>query len=243
MDNDFQIVQRKMEEMGADGRLDLGRLRLQTLPPLPNGIVELYCNDNNLTSLPTLPSTLKKLVCVNNKLTTLPTLPNGLTHLHCGNNRLRTLPHLPETLQMFSCKSNLFEGYLKELLDPYSREWMRISLYPQRGLREPKEAILGRLTQEIVPRVNQLLDRQESIKEELIAARFDPRKIQANMNRNQVNMEGELSDANWDKYFTRRGEVWTHGVGQAYGPWKGGKTKRRKSKKSKTHKKRTYTNC
>ena len=77
-----------------DGEVDLRRLGLTELPPLPEGITVLNCSWNQLTSLPELPSTLTMLYCAQNQLTSLPELPS-LDYLQCNNNQLTSLPTLP----------------------------------------------------------------------------------------------------------------------------------------------------
>ena len=71
--------------------------------PLPEGLTELCCGGNRLTSLPPLPSTLTKLYCENNQLRELPPLPSSLVLLHCGSNQLSSLPSLPPSLTHLNC--------------------------------------------------------------------------------------------------------------------------------------------
>ncbi len=73
---------------------------------LPNGLTNLNCSDNSLTSLPTLPSTLQQLRCDFNRLTSLPALPNSLQLLDGNNNQLTNLPTLPNSLQTLDCHNN-----------------------------------------------------------------------------------------------------------------------------------------
>ena len=76
---------------------------LSSLPSLPTSLRMLCCYENQLTSLPPLPPTLEKLYCSYNELTSLPPLPPTLTHLHCGGNRLTSLPPLPQSLTILYC--------------------------------------------------------------------------------------------------------------------------------------------
>jgi hypothetical protein len=89
----------------VNGILNLYYLKLTELPPLPEGIVELNCSNNQLTSLPPLPSTLKKLICSSNQLTSLPELPS-LHLLYCYANQLTSLPPLPSSLRDLYCSTN-----------------------------------------------------------------------------------------------------------------------------------------
>jgi hypothetical protein len=80
--------------------------QLTSLPPLPKGLIRLYCARNQLTSLPQLPDTLTYLYCEQNQLTSLPPLPDGLRELSCEQNQLTSLPTLPEGLRELSCEQN-----------------------------------------------------------------------------------------------------------------------------------------
>lgn len=94
-----------------DRRLDLSKLELTELPPLPDNLILLRCDSNQLTSLPTLPSTLKVFHCHSNQLTSLPELPPFLESLSCSHNPLSSLPPLPSSLTQLVCMRN----YLTEL--------------------------------------------------------------------------------------------------------------------------------
>ena len=60
--------------------------QLQTLPKLPNSLIVLRCNNNELTELPELPEGLKYLYCNNNKLNSLPKLQKSIVYIECKNN-------------------------------------------------------------------------------------------------------------------------------------------------------------
>ena len=90
----------------VNGELDLSRLGLTELPPIPEGITSLRCSHNPLTSLPRLPSTLEMLYCSYNQLTSLPELPPSLEYLQCSNNELTGLPELPPSLYTLYCNIN-----------------------------------------------------------------------------------------------------------------------------------------
>ncbi len=107
--------------------LDLLRMGLTELPPLPDDVLHLNCShnklttlqvvlphdllildcgDNELVALPDLPPKLLALHAVNCLLEALPALPPTLLYLLCGNNNLRTLPALPMQLETLSCYGN-----------------------------------------------------------------------------------------------------------------------------------------
>ncbi len=79
---------------------------MDSLPTLPNSLIRLVCENNQLTSLPTLPNTLEWLLCSGNQLISLPFLPNSLTILECENNQLVSLPTLPNSLLTLYCYHN-----------------------------------------------------------------------------------------------------------------------------------------
>ena len=76
------------------------------LPPLPEGLLELYVVLGNVRTLPALPSTLKILDCNENGLISLPVLPPTLIHLGLKalwTGSLKSLPDLPPTLEYLYC--------------------------------------------------------------------------------------------------------------------------------------------
>jgi Leucine-rich repeat (LRR) protein len=110
--------------------LDLSGLGLKTLPPLPDELRTLDCEDNLLQALPEpLPRSLLFLECSRNKLTCLPdplpkhlravdcnynaltelpaVLPSLLDRLQVEGNRLTKLPLLPRELDMISAERNM----------------------------------------------------------------------------------------------------------------------------------------
>lgn len=89
-----------------DRRLDLSKLNLTELPPLPDDLIMLRCDSNQLTFLPALPSSLKVLHCHQNQLTSLPDLPLFLESLSCSHNHISCLPALPSTLTQLVCIRN-----------------------------------------------------------------------------------------------------------------------------------------
>ena len=78
---------------------------------MPNILVILDCNNNQLKQLPNLQNTnLEMLNCSNNQLTSLPELPNSIVRLDCENNQLTTLPELPNSLNNLFCRGNDFDN-------------------------------------------------------------------------------------------------------------------------------------
>jgi hypothetical protein len=78
-------------------------LNIDSLPPLPEDLQELHCNNCGIRELPPLPRTLQKLYCQGTLLTTLPELPDGLIALVCYNTPVASLPRLPTTLLDLTC--------------------------------------------------------------------------------------------------------------------------------------------
>jgi hypothetical protein len=89
-----------------DKRLDLSKLGLTELPPLPDDLIVLRCDVNELTFLPTLPSSLRVLHCHQNQLSSLPELPPFLESLSCSHNHISCLPALPSSLTQLVCMRN-----------------------------------------------------------------------------------------------------------------------------------------
>ena len=80
--------------------------QITLLPALPKSLHILECNDNLLSVLPALPERLYSLICSNNQITQLPTLPPGLTELVCENNQITRLPTLPASIKQLRCSGN-----------------------------------------------------------------------------------------------------------------------------------------
>ena len=87
-------------------RLDLSKLGLTELPPLPDDLIMLRCDSNELTSLPALPPSLRILHCHSNQLSSLPELPPFLESLSCSHNHISSLPSLPPSLTQLVCIQN-----------------------------------------------------------------------------------------------------------------------------------------
>jgi hypothetical protein len=108
-------------------RLTIYKL-VTTIPPIPEGVEEIYCFDGLLNNIPNFPSTLKMIdfdKC--RQLFSLPPLPDSLIslsvsgsplhnindflppnlkYLFCNNCQLTGLPELPPTLETLVCKGN-----------------------------------------------------------------------------------------------------------------------------------------
>ncbi len=218
--------------------LHCGYNKLSELPELPKGLEELNCASNKIRDLPVLPNTLVSLRCDSNPITKLPDLPSGLQTLSCSYTKLTTLPVLPTSLKHLSLSGNNFTGKLKSLVDKWDNETTNM-LRHARNMNNiaakirfmENESIL--LLQKFIRQVNTL----QELKEELIKYKYNPDRIVANMKRNLINMNAPMSEENYNKYYEKRGEEWTEGVGR--GPKQGGKTQKRKSKRrlNKTSKK------
>ena len=177
--------------------------RLTSLPELPSQLNHLGCDYNNLTSLPPLPQSLRWLSCMVNPISTLPPLPPKLNLLNCAYNELESLPPLPTKLTWMQCGGNP----LREPFQSFQKQFLSQTTDPK----------------VFVSHVNKYYEQQERIKESLVMRKYDPKRIQANLERNAVNLSNGLNENVWNKYYSRRGEVWTEGTGTQYGPWFEGK--------------------
>lgn len=132
--------------------------QLTKLPPLPPTLVYLNCYVNmELTELPQLPSSLKTLWCGYTLIPKLPDLPDSLEKLGCQNTPITELPPLPPSLRELDCSNcpNLIIQRLKgESIQDYSARWEEY-----RNKKRIQERCL-------------------SIKEELMAAAWHPRRIE-----------------------------------------------------------------
>ncbi|MEO6670484.1 MAG: SdrD B-like domain-containing protein [Ferruginibacter sp.] len=102
------------------------------LPPLPQSLQTLICNNLKLTALPSLPPSLKYIDCSFNRkfynnlglnltnpgpnvieyegIDVLPDLPASLKYLNCSYNRLTNLPTIPPTVTYLNCRDNIYAG-------------------------------------------------------------------------------------------------------------------------------------
>ena len=69
-------------------------------------LIQLKCDNNQLTQLPELNDSLEFLSCQHNKLTKLPELNSSLQILNCSYNYLTQLPELNSSLEELSCQNN-----------------------------------------------------------------------------------------------------------------------------------------
>ena len=80
--------------------------QITNLPNIPDSLIYLIIDNNQISNIPFLPNTLKSLACNNNQLTSLPSLPSILTILTCDNNDLTSIPVLPDSLKFLHCFNN-----------------------------------------------------------------------------------------------------------------------------------------
>jgi Leucine-rich repeat (LRR) protein len=137
-------------------KLDCNFNNLTSLPELPKTLKMLYCYNNHLTSLPELPKSLIRLECHRNELTSLPELPKTLKRLECDNNNLIILPKLPESLEKFYCYENPLECLIPEKFIgdqktfENSRKWMDNYYYPMINSYEGQKKILSHNSSNII---------------------------------------------------------------------------------------------
>ena len=144
----------------ATTRLDVSGLNITSLPDLPSDLKRLDCNNTQLTSLPTLPSSLVWLICSYTSITSLPTLPSGLIYLDCYFTNITSLPTLPSSLIYLYCFYNSLRIYQNknESIHDYEQRW--------KPIRE-EDASKKRCQ-----------DRCFAIRNELMAAAWDPKRVE-----------------------------------------------------------------
>ena len=112
--------------------LSINGQNISALPPIPNTLIELNVNNNNLRYLDLKEAShLKVLRCKNNELVTLENLPRSLeelniennrlkqldlnrmtnlTRLYCSNNPLLIISNQPDTISDFQCENSPLVG-------------------------------------------------------------------------------------------------------------------------------------
>lgn len=79
-----------------------GKNLIDSLPVLPDSLLNLYFDHNQITFINPLPKYLEILNCSNNLLTSIPPLPHSLQQLICsGNTNLSCLPRLHNMPALF----------------------------------------------------------------------------------------------------------------------------------------------
>lgn len=95
--------------------LDINSNKISQLINVPDTLVELSCNNNNLSELPLLPI-LERLNCKHNSITHIPKYPK-LTHLLCSRNKITSLD-VYDNLFLLDCHANnLIELKINNTLD------------------------------------------------------------------------------------------------------------------------------
>ena len=114
---------------------DISFQNLTTLKGInfPEGITELDCSNNSLTSLQYCPSSVRTLNCTSNSLTSLQYCPNSVIYLYCANNSLTSLQYCPKSVISLDCHNNSLTSlqycpisvkYLYSFYNPLSSEYM-----------------------------------------------------------------------------------------------------------------------
>lgn len=139
---------------------------------LPDNLIDLECDNNNLTVLPELPDNLEWLSCNNNKLDSLPYLPDSLQYLYCDDNNLTLFPNLNDNdiLKDLHCTDNKMQGEIEFL--PENLEILSFSNNQITGLPELPESLI-----ELECSNNNLTTLPELHNTELIKLNFDNNSI------------------------------------------------------------------
>lgn len=181
---DTEIALQKIQEWIKAGNtaedLKLCRLRLTSLPPLPNSVKSFWCSNTLITSLPEeLPSSLERLFCFETCIKKLPKLPNTLTLLLCFNSPLIELPELPLSLLHLSCSKTQI-SILPEL--PLKLKTFNVSKCPNLLIQLENEETVESYEKRWKPirekfQRERNVERCKTVKEELMAATWHPDRM------------------------------------------------------------------
>lgn len=97
------FIQKWIAEGNPGKELNLSRLNLTELPPLPDTVRRLNCGWNPIKSLHNLPRDLRKLNCNSTEITHFENVPPFLRCLECGDTKLTHFGNLPNTLRRVDC--------------------------------------------------------------------------------------------------------------------------------------------
>ncbi len=102
---DTALLLSLIERSRTTQELDVSKLDIIELPPLPNNLRSLICYRTQLTTLPPLPDTLEEIDCSFTLITTLPKhLPKNLKYFTAAETPLKEYPLLPDTLLYLELK-------------------------------------------------------------------------------------------------------------------------------------------
>ncbi len=103
---DTELLLHLLERSRTTRVLDISKLNITELPPLPNNLLSLSCYKTPLTTLPPLPDTLEEIDCSFTRIRTLPKhLPQNLKYLTAVETPLTEYPLLPDTLLYLELKN------------------------------------------------------------------------------------------------------------------------------------------
>lgn len=118
---DYPLTCRDISIIEGTLSLNIDYMSISDINGIQNfkNLKSLSCVGNNLESLPNLPDYLVELHCRRNRLSELTSLPYSLKYLNCSDNFLTSLPELPRSLQHIECQKNCLEqldaSFLTEL--------------------------------------------------------------------------------------------------------------------------------
>jgi len=117
--------------------ITLRRLNITSLPPLPEGLQMLICDNINITELPALPSTLEGLICQDIMIRELPTVPDSLIYLWFQNTLLPVDTREGETVKSFVKRLESYSSKERSLARcaALKEELMATAWAPPRGAR------------------------------------------------------------------------------------------------------------
>jgi Leucine-rich repeat (LRR) protein len=152
-------------------------LRIHSLPPLPENLMELWCYRTQISELPPLPAGLLVLHCMETQVKSLPPLPPKLRFLICCKTAVKSLPELPTSLVHLDCSDTQITMLPRLPPIPQCLDIRNLSLPLLRENREQRAAFITRWNDWWDSRDRQLA-RCRALKEELMAAAWAPARVE-----------------------------------------------------------------
>ncbi len=147
--------------------LDIPRLRIHSLPPIPENILGLWCDNTELSELPQLPPRLQILSIMNTNVKRLPTLPETLCGFYIHGTQITELPEIPASVWDIGVSGAplLIQKREEESIAEFNLRW--------RAWRVEQ----ARLAEEKASRERQR-ERCRTVKEELMMEMWKPERVE-----------------------------------------------------------------
>ncbi len=167
-----QDTERLLRCIATSGHiLDISRLRIHSLPQLPERILGLFCDYTELAELPELPPRLQMLSIIDTNVKRLPTLPETLCGFYIHGTQITELPEIPASVWDIGVSGAplLIQKTEEESIAEFNLRW-RAWREDQARLAEEKEEKASKERQQ---------ERCKNVKEDLMMEMWKPARVES----------------------------------------------------------------